>query len=33
MTTIIDVDSHFQEPPDWLVEVDEQLAARIEPRG
>ncbi|MET9290365.1 amidohydrolase family protein [Streptomyces sp. NPDC003077] len=32
MTLIIDVDSHFQEPPDWLVEADEKLAARIEPR-
>jgi len=29
---IIDVDSHFQEPPDWLVMADEQLAARVEPR-
>ncbi|GAA2083684.1 hypothetical protein GCM10009801_44300 [Streptomyces albiaxialis] len=32
MSEIIDVDSHFQEPPDWLVEADAELAARVDPR-
>ncbi|MEO3787196.1 amidohydrolase family protein [Actinocorallia sp. B10E7] len=31
MGLIIDVDSHFQEPPDWLVTVDGTLASRVDP--
>jgi predicted TIM-barrel fold metal-dependent hydrolase len=32
MASIIDVDSHFQEPPDWLVMVDEELADKMHPQ-
>lgn len=28
---VVDVDSHFQEPPEWLVEVDAPLAKEVSP--
>lgn len=28
---VVDVDSHFQEPPEWLIEVDPELASRVSP--
>jgi predicted TIM-barrel fold metal-dependent hydrolase len=31
MGIVIDVDSHFMEPPDWLCDVDEHLASQISP--
>lgn len=31
-TLVIDVDSHFQEPPEWLATVDKELAEQISPQ-